>query len=70
MHYKIGVTYVYNGRVVYTLIYNSTVRVMNSRVSGQCLYTIINIYNYTFIYKLMSVSVNNGKSCTWANCNI
>ena len=42
MHYKIGITCVYNGHVFYThLFHNSTVRVMNSLVSGQCLYTIL-----------------------------
>jgi len=50
MHYKIGVTCVYIGHAFYTLLklhdslihlfHNSTVRVMNSRVFGQCLYTI------------------------------
>jgi len=56
MHYKIGVTCLYNGHVFYThvitscwrsliqLFHNSSVRVMNSRVSGQCLYTILSIY--------------------------
>ena len=32
VHYKIGVTCIYNGHVFYTL---STICVMNSRVSGQ-----------------------------------
>ena len=49
MHYKIGVTCVYNGHLFYTLLkkkdnlihlfHNSTVCVMDS---GQCLYTIHN----------------------------
>jgi len=47
MHYKICDTCVYNGHMFYIIVivihdslihlfYNSTVRVMNSRVSGQC----------------------------------
>jgi len=50
---KIGHTCVYNGHVFYTLLsyhdnliqlfHNSTVRLMNSRVSGQCSY-VYNIY--------------------------
>ena len=50
MHFKIGVTCVYNGHVFYTLLkyhdtlihifHNSTVCVLNSGVSGQCVYTI------------------------------
>ena len=53
MNYKIGVTCVYNGHVLCTLLYqhdslihlfhNSTVHVINSRVPGQCLYTIPSI---------------------------
>ena len=50
MHYKIGVTYVYNGRVVYTLIYNSTVRVMNSRVSVWPMFVYNNKYLQLHIY--------------------
>ena len=49
MHYKIGVTCVFNGHEILccnttSLIHpfhNSTVRVTNSRVSGQCLYIIL-----------------------------
>ena len=49
MHYKIGVTCIYHGHVFFTLVitfglihlfYNSSVHVMNSRVSGQCVYII------------------------------
>ena len=50
MHYNIDATCVYNGHVFYILLqlqdslirlfHKSTLRVINSRVSGQCLYTI------------------------------
>ena len=56
MHYKTGVTCVYNGHVLFTAVitlqsnppisqFNS---LMNSRVSGQCVYTI-----YIYIYMIM-----------------
>jgi len=49
MHYTIGVTCVYYRHVSYTciihLIHNSTVRVTNVRVSGQCVYILVWFYD-------------------------
>ena len=51
MHYKVGVTCVYNGHVLHDILihlfHNSIVCGMNSRVSDQCMYTIPHKENET-----------------------
>ena len=62
-HCKIGDTCVYHGHVfcslfvVTHLLHNSIVRVMNSRVSGQCSYTIHTV----LVYMLFKLFRHNAK---------
>ena len=78
MHYKKGVTCVYNGHEIYTLLLqhnnlihlfqNSADRIMNLRVSGQCSYAIILcclINNMISYFKIMSWNVHVSQVLQW-----